>query len=67
MRDYGYFGKGTEGYMHYMIAHNNVYGSGGGGGGGNGGCLEFLLQAVIVIGGLAIGLFLLYLVACLLP
>lgn len=34
--DYGYFGKGLTGYVHYTEAHKRIYGGGGGGGGGKG-------------------------------
>lgn len=46
--DYGYFGKGTEGYVHYMQAVEENSGKKGGGGGkrgGNGGCLQTILLA----------------------
>ena len=44
--DYGYFGKGTEGYVHYMQAFNE---SNKGGGGGSrppsgGGCLSAIIK-----------------------
>lgn len=29
--DYGYFGKGTEGYMHYMQTFNDSFRKNGGG------------------------------------
>jgi len=36
MKDFGYFGRGSTGYAHYMQAHNRSHGSGGGGGGNRG-------------------------------
>ena len=47
--DYGYFGKGTTGYVHYMESfHRN-----GNGGGkkprGKSGCLSTLLIMIIVV------------------
>lgn len=36
MDDYGYFGKGTEGYVQYMQTFNHSNGSGGGQGGDSG-------------------------------
>lgn len=44
MDDYGHYGKGTEGYVHYM---QEVDKSGGGGGGGNKG--RWTLGKVIVV------------------
>ena len=43
--DYGYFGKGSSGYAHYMQTFNAAHGGGGGskGGGSNGGCLGVVL------------------------
>ena len=32
-KDYGYFGKGSTGYAHYMQAFNRNFGTGGPGGG----------------------------------
>ena len=49
--DYGYFGKGSSGYAHYMQTFNAAHGGGGGGkgGGSNGGCLGVVL--VILLAG----------------
>lgn len=47
--DYGYFGKGTTGYVHYMQAFNRNNGSGGGGRKPGGGCLTVLLALTIGI------------------
>lgn len=42
--DYGYFGKGTEGYIHYMQAQDEISGKKSGGGGKRGsGCLQAML------------------------
>jgi hypothetical protein len=42
--DYGYFGKGINGYVHYMQAQQeNSSGRGNGGGGKKGGCLTIVL------------------------
>lgn len=48
--DFGYFGKGTEGYIHYMQAFNESQKGGGGGGrkpSQNGG---FLTAVISVLG-----------------
>lgn len=46
--DYGYFGKGSGGYAHYMQTFNAAHGGGGGGrGGGNGGCLGVVLLVIL--------------------
>ena len=34
--DYGYFGKGSTGYAHYMTAFNRNFGGSSGGGGNHG-------------------------------
>ena len=49
--DYGYFGKGTEGYIHYMQAQGESSRKNGGGGkrGGNGGCLSTLLILCVLV------------------
>ncbi len=49
--DYGYFGKGTEGYIHYMQAQEKISGKKRGGGkrGGNGGCLQTMLLAFCLL------------------
>jgi hypothetical protein len=45
--DYGYFGKGTEGYIHYMQAQDEISGKKRGGGGKRGGgCLQAMLAAL---------------------
>ena len=47
--DYGYFGKGTTGYVHYMQAFNRSFGNGGGSnGGGSGNGCGCLIAAVII-------------------
>lgn len=52
MDDYGYFGKGITGYVHYNEAVKRSSGGGGGNGsGGNGGCLITIL---IVLGVLSL-------------
>lgn len=44
--DYGYFGKGTEGYVHYMQAVEESSGKKGNGSGKRGGgCLQTMLLA----------------------
>ena len=48
-RDYCYFGKGPDGYAHYMTAFKRNRGGRGGSGGGNGGCLFLLLGTVVVL------------------
>lgn len=45
--DYGYFGKGITGYVHYNEAVKRN--SGGGGGGGGGGCSTTVLVLVILM------------------
>ena len=48
--DFGYFGSGTEGYIHYMQSVESSKNGGGGGGrkpSQNGGCLTTI---VIVLG-----------------
>ncbi|MBQ7858971.1 MAG: HFLK protein [Faecalibacterium sp.] len=52
--DYGYFGKGSTGYAHYMTAPKRNFGSGGGG--GSPGCMPGCLSmaAVMVLGVAAI-------------
>ena len=53
--DYGYFGKGTEGYAHYKQAFDRNFGQGKkpSGGGGNfdhgSGCLAALLYVLIFL------------------
>ncbi len=50
--DYSYFGKGTEGYIHYMQAQDEISGKKRGGGGrrgGNGGCLGTLLVICLLV------------------
>lgn len=60
--DYGYFGKGSTGYVHYQQTFNRCFGSGSGGGGGgrkpsnnnngsgnNDGCLT-LIAIFLVVG-----------------
>lgn len=58
--DYGYFGKGTEGYIHYMQAQEEISGKKGGGGkrGGNGGCLGTLLVICLLVLTCAFGAYL---------
>lgn len=52
MDDYGYFGKGITGYVHYNEAYKRNFGGGGGGGGGNGngGCLIPILIIIGILG-----------------
>jgi len=51
--DYGYFGKGTKGYVHYNQAFQRNFGKGGGGG-ARGGCgcgsALFLLALIVTLG-----------------
>lgn len=59
--DYGYFGKGTEGYIHYMQAQGEASGKKRGGGGrrgGNGGCLGTLLVICLLVLMCAYGVYL---------
>ncbi|MGI6192375.1 MAG: HFLK protein [Christensenellales bacterium] len=47
MDDFGFYGKGLTGYMHYMLSTGSGGNNGGGGGGGNGcGCLILIVIAV---------------------
>lgn len=51
-KDYGYFGKGSTGYAHYMTAfkrNKNSPNKGGGNGGNNGGCLIAIIVACAVL------------------
>ena len=51
-RDYGYFGKGSTGYAHYMTAFNRSRGGGPGGGGQGGGglgCFIVMLAVFVVL------------------
>lgn len=52
MGDYGYFGKGLTGYVHYMQAQNES-GSSRGSRRGKSGCGSVLLIVAIIILGLA--------------
>ncbi len=49
--DYGYFGKGITGYMHYKQAfdRNNGGGKGPSGNGGGGGCSPLLIVFIILL------------------
>ena len=47
--DYGYFGKGTTGYVHYMEAFRRNNGGGKKPSGGKSGCLSTLLILVVVV------------------
>ena len=47
MGDYGYFGKGLTGYVHYMQAQKES-GSGGGGRRGKGGCGSGLTIMIVI-------------------
>ena len=47
-RDYGYFGKGSTGYAHYMAAFNRSRRRGPGGGGGLG-CFIVMLAVFVVL------------------
>lgn len=47
--DYGYFGSGTEGYIHYMQSFEETNKGGGGGGrkpSQNGGCLTLIVTVL---------------------
>ena len=48
MGDYGYFGKGLTGYVHYMEAQKET-GSGGGDRRGKGGCGSGLWVMIVII------------------
>lgn len=49
-RDYGYYGKGTTGYMHYKQDFDRNFNHGGSGGGGsNGGCLGAILAPILIL------------------
>lgn len=45
-KDYGYFGKGSSGYAHYMQSFNENSGSGGGDGSG---CFLAILAVIVVL------------------
>ena len=47
--DYGYFGKGTTGYVHYMEAFQRNNGGGKKPGGGKNGCLSTLVLLALGI------------------
>lgn len=51
--DYGYFGKGTEGYIHYKKTFDRTYGSGGGGNrhnrNNNTGCFPLVCIAALIV------------------
>lgn len=50
--DYGYFGKGTEGYIHYMQSFNENFGNGKGGGGKRppkSGCLTQIIGIISIV------------------
>lgn len=52
-QDYGYFGKGSAGYDHYMQTFNSTAGKGGGGNGGsNSGCLGVVCLFLLAGGSL---------------
>ena len=48
MDDYGYFGKGLTGYVHYMEAQKET-GSGVGGRRGKGGCGSGLAVMIMIV------------------
>lgn len=53
-KDYGPYGKGLDGYVHYMQAFNEEEKRGGGGGKkppGGGGCLGSVIMVLGIIGG----------------
>ena len=47
-KDYGYFGKGSSGYAHYMQSFNESNGGGGGVGDGSG-CFIAILAFIVVL------------------
>jgi len=47
--DYGYFGKGTTGYVHYMEAFKRNNNGGGKKPRGKNGCLSTLLILIVVV------------------
>lgn len=50
--DFGYFGKGISGYIHYNLANdrnNGGNGSGNGGGGSGGGCIVVIAVVLILM------------------
>ena len=47
--DYGYFGKGTEGYIHYMQAVNESNKGGGGKRPPKSGCLTQVIGVMAII------------------
>lgn len=52
-KDYGPYGKGLDGYVHYMQAFNESEKGGGGGGKrpSGGGCLGSVIMVLGIIGG----------------
>lgn len=46
--DFGYFGKGINGYVHYNQSFDRNFKGGGGGGNGGGGCLTAFLPIVAI-------------------
>ena len=54
-QDFGFYGKGLDGYTHYNVAFDRNFkgGSGGGGGGkpsgGCGGCLTLVIPVLVAI------------------
>ena len=47
--DYGYFGKGTTGYAHYMQAFQRNNGGGKKPSGGKSGCLSCLVISALIV------------------
>lgn len=49
--DYGHFGKGIEGYSHYVqsLEDKGKGGGGGGRGGGNEGCAAYIISFIAIV------------------
>ena len=45
-QDFGFYGKGVDGYVHYKQDFDRIHGGGPGPGGGGPGCLGCLMLAV---------------------
>lgn len=69
-RDYGYYGKGTTGYVHYKQDFDRNYGHEGGGG-SNGGCLGAFFGPILFLalwaGIFAVAVYIMYVFLILIP
>lgn len=46
-QDFGFYGRGIDGYVHYKQDFDRIQGGGGAGGSGGPGCLGCLVLAVL--------------------